>query len=268
MRALGRAVVSSAVLGIAMMSGQGVASAQVLPSLDVEIRLDAGAPTTGELIRGLRSIEGIAEAIEGIRRVDLYVVPAGLTRDISSAVPVDSFTSDVPLNKADFDLEWDSSTTTARLVDIVVVARSATRTGQLEIPGVRVDEARTAAAEPVAAPKPKPKAPTTAAAGTPSVTRAVSGSGRSTTALASGSRRVALRVNAPEVGEAQASSFYAVYGQLPFAASATADAAARPALTSAPETTRGAWPYVAAGVVLIVTAGHAQRVVHGSGRRF
>lgn len=265
MRSLGRIAVSSTVLGIAMMSGQGVAAAQV-PLLDVEIRLDPAAPATGELVSGLRSIEGLAKALEGVRRVDLYVVPAGIDNGVGTATPVDSVSSDVGINQVDFDLVWDSSTTSEHLVDLVVVARTATRTGQIEIPGVRVEprvvESTTSA--PVAASR-TPAAPRRA---TPAVAVAVAVStGRRVSVVAAPARTVVLaapRVSA-EVGEAQASSFYAVFGQLPFS---PAVPAARPVVTRPiSDSPRGAWPYVAAGIVMMVSAGHAQRVVHSTGSR-
>lgn len=265
MRTLSRVAVSSAVLGIAMMSGQGVASAQVIPNLDITIRLDSSAPSTGDLVSGIRQIDGFAEALEGVRRIDLYVMPAGITRSVDSAVPVDSMTSDVPLNRASFDLEWDTTAMSGRLVDIIVVARSATRTGQLEIPTVRVAQAApksTTAAAGKSSGTAKPAgsaAAVTRAAAAPPARPAAAAAARAQTASVKGVRFSSPAADEPAVSAAQAASFYKVYGQLPYTAQG---APATPSvITRAAETTRGPWPYIAAGMVLMVTAGHVQRSI-------
>lgn len=264
MKTLGRVAVSSAVLGIVMMGAQGTASAQVIPSLDVAIHLEPGAPSTGELVSGIRQIEGVAEAIEGVRRIDLYVLPAGsITRTLERSVPVDSMSSDVPLSRASFELKWDSSRTSARLVDIVVVARSTTRTGRLEIPSVRVartvqDTSSGAAQSAGTAKRGAPAGRPAAVAAKPAqaATAARAAARRPAGTTVAGVRHTAIA--APDgAGPAQAASFYKVYGQLPY----TADVAQPRVISSAAETTRGPWPFVAAGMVLMVTAGHVQRVM-------
>ncbi len=265
MRALGRAAVGSTLFGIAMMSAQGVASAQVAQALNIEVRLDATAPSTGELISGVRTVEGLAKAIEGVRRIDLYVMPAGLSRDVSRAVPVDSMISDVPLAQTDFALQWDSLTNQPSLVDLVVVARSATRTGTIEIPGVRVVRAVAdqVPAAPVVTKKAAPAARTATVVNAPAAV--TPRAARSTT-----SKRVVptSTVVHGEVSANQAQAFYTTFGQLPYAAGAASATLTRPQLVkAAAESSRGAWPYTAAGLVLMVTAAHLQHAVRIAPRR-
>lgn len=256
-----RVVVSGGVLGAALLASPGVASAQVGPALTVDVRLGAGAPTSGELVSGLRTVDGFARAAEGVRRVDLYVVPSHLDRDVSRWVPVDSEVSAVPLAKADFTLQWDSAQTSAPLVDLVVIARTATRTGRVEIRDVQVGRVVPVARS------------TGATAQRAAPARRGSATAGSTTLIGAASeQRSAARLATEdpaeidaEVGAAQAAAFDSGFGPLPYAADATSANLARPRLGEAgAQSTRSPWPYAAAGLVLLVTAGHVQRAARAS----
>jgi hypothetical protein len=255
------AVVATA-LGLLGVGGVGTASAQVLP-LEATVRLSA-APTTGEVVSGVRTIKGYAEAPEGVTRVDLYVVEHSVTSSTKNAVPVASTKPTVPLGRHDFRFTWDSAKGAQGIVDIIVVATTPTRTAEARVVSLEVRNVvkqATPATPKKAAParaKATTSAPTKVAAA-PSVARRTS--------------RVAARVAGPAVPrvatgrtaaveKAQADQAAAFYTALSGDLAETAAASLRPsALTSAARTGRGAAPSIAVALVLLLAAAHVQRAV-------
>lgn len=255
------AVVVAAALGV-VTAGAGTAQAVGLP-IGAVVRLDSTAPQTGEVISGLRSVQGYAEATEGITRVDFYVVEHSVTGDLGAAVPVASVKPSMPLGRASFDFAWDSTKTPQGLVDVVVVATSTTTsTAEARVLSLQVRNAVERApgtVSPAPPAKTKPKARASATAATPA-TRPVAAPARAATRRAPVAPR-ALRVAGPVVSaaqQAQATAFYAKVGDVPVdddapvlqrAAAATVDAG------------RGVTPPIAIGLVLILAAAHVQRAV-------
>lgn len=259
MRRTGKAaVVTAVVLGALGFGGVGVAAAEGLPlPIDVVVQLDPTAPTTGELVRGVRDIEGYAEAPEGITRVDLYVVRHSLTNPLTGSVPVATFRPSVPLGRANFDFDWDSAKTPAGLVDIAVVATTtASRSAEARVISVRVEHIAPKA--PVAS-KPK-KARATSAQAAPARTTPAAAAAQAR-AAAVRSLKASPKIQAFEARQAE--SFYAAFGGVEVLDAAEAPAAAG-VLAPLAKASRGAWPSIAVALILLVAAGHVQRAVRVS----
>lgn len=259
-----RSLSTAAVLGIVatftLVGPAGAAHAEL--GVRPGISFDASAPPGGSTVSGIRDIDGVARAVEGVRRVDLYVV-----RHSSDAAPGRSsatLSTSVPVNALEFSLRWDTASTLTGRVDLLVVATTPTRQFSARISDLRVPEP---AAPAVAPTLPKPtvvKAPVAPASVRPaapvraSVVRAAPVRGA---AAAPASRRVLARaVTSPATDARQAAAFYRTYGRLDYAAGQRA--AAPPALRSPlAGTGEGPWPAVAAGLVLMLTGAHIQRAL-------
>lgn len=262
MRRTGKAaVVSAVVLGALGFGGVGVAQAEDLPlPIDVVVELDRTAPATGELVRGVRDIEGYAEAPEGVTRVDLYVVRHSLTNPVTGGQPVMTFRPSMPLGRASFDFHWDSAKTPSGLVDVVVVATTTTtRSAEARVISVRVEHVARQATAPVASkPTVAKKSSKTAAPRTPAAQSAAQ-------MRASVLRKLAASPVNQAAQAKQAEAFYAAFGAEPeLAVEAKAAAATPSVLAPLKRASRGVWPSVAIGLVLLVAAGHVQRAVRVS----
>jgi hypothetical protein len=194
-------------------AGATAASAAPLPT-DVGVFLDDTAPAPHSVVRDVVTLSGHAEAIEGVRRVELYAVAPRPAGRVPTGAPVATAVYEVPRTAGSFTLTW-APTGAARTVDLVVVARTSGRTGQAEIAGITVGTPASAARKPAAAPRPAP-----APAPAPAARRPLAeGTGPLPVAPAvpQPAPGPAVRTgDAADVSAGQAGAFYQVYSQTPY----------------------------------------------------
>lgn len=255
---------------MALTAFGGASAAQAEGLLGPEVRLAADAPTPGELISGVRSIEGTADAPEGITRVELYVVPHQLTGSVKGRTPVASTTETAaPLSRVQFSFSWDSTKTVQGVVDVIVVATTpTTRTGEARVLSLRVSNTAAAVApKPATAPRPAAHAASARpSAASPTVVRRVAAP-RAVLAgqVAAPTARTAARVPSPLIARAkadQATSFYTALGTP--TAELSAPPARRVAASAVSDAGRSHAPSVAVALVLLLAAAHTQRAVRVS----
>lgn len=258
MRSAAKVAIVSAV--VALLGFGSTATAHADGLLGPEVSLSASAPTPGEVISGIRMIEGVAKAPEGVTRVDLYVMSHSLTGSVDNHVPVASTTSTLPMAQAPFSFQWDSAKTVQGLVDVVVVATTpTTRTGEARVVSLQVRNV----AKPPAAHRPAAQSQPQSAVAPHAAPRqvAVAPALVSRRAPQTAARVVARRVPPPVVARAsadQATAFYAALGGLVVDTAA----AERPvALPREGDTGRGHAPTIALAFVMLLAAAHAQRAV-------
>jgi len=134
--------IGSAATAVTLLLGVGASqasAAETPPPLPASVVLNPTAPRPDERVTSDRTISGQAQALEGVRSVSLYVVPAGAPLDLTTHRPESSTVSPVSLDAVTFQLPWRVGG--PRDVDLYVVAATWVRQFRIVVPGVRVRQA-------------------------------------------------------------------------------------------------------------------------------
>lgn len=115
--------------------------------LDDGVRLDA-PPRPGTVLTKPVEVEGEAQAVEGVLRVELYVVRG------ATVTLVDSYEPLLPVGPVPFELAWDPKGAKPGRVTIRVVATTLTRGLSAEAPGLVVPSPAAVPSRPVRAEAP------------------------------------------------------------------------------------------------------------------
>jgi hypothetical protein len=263
-------VVLSATLGLLASGGTTAAHAESL--LGPEVRLAATAPRPGEVVSGIRTIAGTADAPEGIARVDLYVMSHQLTGTTRDKVPVATTQSDAPLSRIQFSFTWDSAKTVQGVVDVVVVATTpTTRTAEARVLSLQVRNVTAPVPQPTSAPRPAvhaapaaPARPLPVAGPVATPPRTLGRAAPPALSMRVAGPAQAHRVPSPLVARAAADQAEAFYSALHSPVAVDAAPARVPSISAVSDVGRGYAPSLAVALVLLLAAAHTQRAVRVS----
>lgn len=245
-------VASAAALGL-VLAGATAASAAPLPT-DVRVSFADSAPAPGATIRDTVTLSGRAQAIEGVRRVELFAVAHRPAGRVPTGRPIATTVYEVPGTDTTWAFTW-SPAGALRVVDVVVVARTSTRSGQAEIAGVTVGAAVAPRPAPRPAPAPAPRpAAAVGAAGAGAVTGAA--------AVPKPAPGPAVRAGAAvDVSVEQATAFYQAYSQTAYETEVIEPAAPRSRVTLPSRGGRQVpWSAFGIGTLLLACAAQAMRM--------
>ena len=133
----------AAMAGLLVACGASPVSAQAPRTpLPAYIVLDGSTPQSGEEVTTDRIVGGHVQALEGVRSVSLYVVPAGMALDVTAHRPESTSAAplSVHLDAMSFRLPWRPGS--PREVDLYVVAVTWLRELSVVVPAVRISRTR------------------------------------------------------------------------------------------------------------------------------